>query len=98
MITDVLHYYGWEDKREIARRAFEALRPGGTIAVSKIRLDENGIEPASSSVLSLKMYAISGAGYLETDAEAVALLGHAGARNVQMMRLSEQQTMITGLR
>jgi SAM-dependent methyltransferase len=97
LIDNVLHYYSWEGKREIVRNGWQSLLPGGRLAMVKLRLEANGIEPPETSLFSLKILAISGHGYQETDAESIALLGHVLARDIQLIHLTAHHSLVTGL-
>jgi SAM-dependent methyltransferase len=98
MINDLLHYFPVEGKLEALRRAVRALNEGGTIAVSKFRLDQRGTDPPSAPMFSLRMYINTHAGYLEPDTDTVALLQQAGAREVWTAPLGDLKTLITGVR
>ena len=98
MLNNTLHFFSRDEKREVLRRAVRAIRPGCRVAVMKTRLDPDGIEPAFTSVFSLRMYAITRKAYHETDAETVALLEEAGTSELQTVRLSEGRALITGIR
>jgi len=98
MINDLLHYFPMNEKLEVTRRATNALRPGGTIAISKFRLDDGGVDPPLATLLSLRVYLNTRKGYLETDREAVDLLTRTGARDIQIVPLGELKTLIMGVR
>jgi 2-polyprenyl-3-methyl-5-hydroxy-6-metoxy-1,4-benzoquinol methylase len=98
MMNDLLHYFAMSDKLEITRRATRALHPGGTIAISKFRLDDSAVEPPFSAVLSLRVHLNTQKGFLETDAEAIGLLREVGAHEIRIAALGELKTLITAMR
>ena len=96
MVNDLLHYFPWDEKLEILEKAVKALKTEGVLAVSKFRLDEQGIKPAESTIFSLRMYMNTMKGYLEKDEETVELFQKLNLENVEIIPLGERKTLLIG--
>jgi SAM-dependent methyltransferase len=93
-ISDLLHYFSDAQKEEALVRAFRALKSGGTLVVSKFRLEANGIEPKFASHFALKKFLDSPTGgYLETNEETLALMTRLG-QNARIVPLNDTKTLV----
>jgi SAM-dependent methyltransferase len=97
MINDLLHYMDGEEKRQVLSRGLKALRPGGLLAVTKLRLDDE-ITPGWTTLFSLRMFINTHKSWLETDRETVRLLGLAGGRELDLTHLDDYKSLITARR
>lgn len=99
LLSDLLHYFTLDEKREVLRRSLRALTGGGLLVVSKFRLDSNGVHPEASSYFAFQKYLETpNAGSLETDAQCANLLIDCGAINVSVVALSDERTLVMGRR
>lgn len=98
LLSDLLHYFARDEKAHILARAAALLAPGGRIAIGKFALDADGVTPASAALLSLRLHVQRPGAYLETDAEAEALLAAAGLADVRTIRLGAHKSLVSGWR
>lgn len=98
LMSDLLHYFSYEDKRRIILNAKQALAPGGSVVVSKFTLDSGGIHPPSAALFSLKLHVKRSEAYLETDHEVVAIMQSVGLESVVAEPLNEIKSVIIGRR
>lgn len=98
MMNDLLHYFGRQGKQELVGRAVRALRRGGTLAVSKLRLAPDGVTPAASALFSLRMFVNMPPAFLETDAELVGLLEQAGVTAIRAAPVDDARILLTAVR
>lgn len=84
IINELLEMYGEDDKIAIARSAVRALAPYGRILLVKFALDAGGVVPPSAALFSVRMYLKCGS-YLESDAQAIAMLLEAGCRRAEIL-------------
>ncbi|QHL89877.1 methyltransferase [Sphingomonas changnyeongensis] len=98
LLSDLLHYFARDEKAQILARAAALLAPGGRIAIGKFALDADGVTPGSAALLSLRLHVQRPGAYLETDAEAEALLTAAGLAGARTIRLGAHKSLVTGQR
>jgi SAM-dependent methyltransferase len=99
ILSDLLHYFGDEEKTQVLGRALKCLRPGGLLVVSKFRLGTDGSEPRFSAFFALQKHLENpNGGYLETDQETGELLRNEGAEEVTIVPLNEEKTLVVGRR
>lgn len=95
VISDLLHYLTDAEKVSVVARALRALVPDGLLVISKFRLDETGSAPRFSVFFALyKHLETPNGGYLETDAHCAELVREAGGREVQIVPVHEQKSVI----
>ncbi len=96
LVSDLLHYFSRDEKRRILANARQALAPGGTLIISKFRLDESGASPPAAALISLKVHLQRPEAYLEEDREAAALLRELGLEAVTVETLDEAKSVVRG--
>lgn len=100
MCNDLLHYFSYDEKVEVVRRAFRALKSGGMLALAKIHLAASGNSPANATLFSMRMFMGTLGAYLETDQELESVLEECGLKDIQSVFLNENKTkvLITGIK
>ncbi|MES2054308.1 MAG: methyltransferase [Pseudomonadota bacterium] len=96
LVSDLLHYFSHDEKRRILANAQQVLAPGGTLIISKFRLDDSGASPPAAALISLKVHLQRPEAYLEEDREAAALLRELGLAAVTIERLDDAKSMVSG--
>jgi SAM-dependent methyltransferase len=97
IISDLLHYFTGPEKREVVGRALCSLVADGVLAIAKFRLDRSGDGPPAAVFFSMQKYLETpNAAFLETDEECRTILQEAGARDIRVIALSEDKTLVTG--
>jgi SAM-dependent methyltransferase len=85
LMANFVHIFDLDQNRELFRRAFQALAPGGSILI----VDQIGgvgrMGDAIPNLISLNMFAVGGRCYCAAELEE--LLTGAGFRNIQFMKL-----------
>lgn len=92
--NDLLVYFNKEQKREILRNCYTALRPGGRLVMTKIALNYDRQLPHFGAMFSLNMFITSLSGYLETDEEAMLLCEEVGFFGVNLFQLSSDRSLV----
>jgi trans-aconitate methyltransferase len=98
LISDLLHYFSYEDKRRLVFNAKESLLLGGAVVVSKFTLEDGGISPPSAALFSLKIHVKRPEAYLETDHEVVAIMQSVGLEEVTVEALDKDKSLVIGKR
>lgn len=99
LLSDLLHYFTYSEKRDILKRSIKSLANNGLLIISKFRLDSDGTTPGFSSFFSLQKYLETpNSGFLETDAQCAELLDELGLKEVETYSLSEQKSLVIGRR
>lgn len=99
--SDLLHYFTNRQKGECTRLALGALVPGGTLAILKFRLEDDGIFPLFSAFFSLKLHLSSQNGcYLETDVELISMLRENSEIPIEVksIRINDVKTLLVARR
>ncbi len=74
MMHELLEMFDAEEKGQIVASAMAALRPGGWLVITKFRLSDDGLDPASSALFSMRMWMKFREAYLESDSETEDLV------------------------
>ena len=96
MINDLLHSFPYPEKACIINNAFDIIKPGGKIFISKFTYLETGEINKNATFFSLKNIVSSTAGYLESDEELYALSKSAGFEIEKMLTLQSGKTVLIG--
>jgi SAM-dependent methyltransferase len=83
---NLVHHLAPEQAADLFRRAGEALKPGGTLAVLDVFADSGRRAPAHANVLALFVYLSSGA-QVHTSAQLASWLREAGFRPQETIRI-----------
>jgi len=78
----ILHSEG-EQRRSRLKKAFDALAPGGTIAIAEILVDANRTGPLPALIFAVNMLVNSDEGDTFSFGEICGWLGDAGFENVR---------------
>lgn len=84
-LSHVLHGEGPEGCAVILKRAADALEPGGLLLIHDFILDEDRAGPLFAALFSLNMLMGTAAGRSYTEGELQAMMGAAGAQDVQKL-------------
>ena len=94
----ILHDWGMEAKRELVRKAYEALPPGGALIVFDAMIDDDRRENVGGLLMSLNMLIETRAGFDYTGAECKQWLTEAGFRAVRQEHLGGPDAMVFGIK
>jgi demethylspheroidene O-methyltransferase len=94
LISDLLHYFGDEQKARILEGARRVLAPGGLLALSKFALGDSGITPPGSALFSMKVHLKKAGAHLGTDARITELMVKSGFENVTVEKLDATKSLI----
>ncbi|MER7770506.1 methyltransferase [Kitasatospora sp. NPDC096140] len=94
----VLHDWDTETRALLARRAHDALRPGGALLIYEELLDDDRRGPARSLLMSLNMRLVRSGGSEYTAAESRVWLAEAGFAEVTVEELTATERLIVARR
>ena len=86
-----MHYFTEEEKKNLIKKAFKALNPGGVLAITKFSFNED-LTPESSVFFSIKNFLLTGSGYLCTDESLDRILEDLDLK-ITKERLDENKTL-----
>ena len=95
LFGNVFHDWSWETCRDLARRAFESLTPGGTIFLHEMLLWPQKDGPLTVAAFSVDML-VHELGKQFTQAELEGLLQSAGFVNIQTVPTFGHYSMVMG--
>ena len=95
-ISNILHIYSLTEGRHILRKCFQALPPGGRVAVNDFFLNEDRSGPLSSLLFAINMLVRTKAGAAYTFHEVEEVLTDAGFTGLQRLRFAEKFWIIQG--
>lgn len=90
----ILHSEGETRSRALLRKTFDALAPGGTIAIAEFLVDEGRRSPAMGLIFAVNMLVATQDGDTFTFAEIAAWLHDAGFRNARLVESPGQSPLI----
>jgi ubiquinone/menaquinone biosynthesis C-methylase UbiE len=96
LMSDLLHYFGDDDKARILEGARRALVPGGLLALSKFTLADSGVSPPGSALFSMKVHLKKAGAHLGTDSRITELMQAAGFDDVAVEALDATKSLILG--
>ena len=94
-ISQILHSLSAEDSIALLKKAFDALNPGGKLAIHEFTLGEDRAHPAPGALFSINMLVNTSDGRCYTPKEMQAWLVKAGFKSVKTKVLGETM-VITG--
>jgi ubiquinone/menaquinone biosynthesis C-methylase UbiE len=95
-LSQILHAYSEEECGVIASRAFEALKPGGAVAIHEFALNDAKTAPQAAAIFSVHMLAMTGGGRAYSKKELAGFLAGAGFKSVQVKRASPRTSLVIG--
>lgn len=94
----ILHDWGMEQKRELVRKAYEALPPGGALVIHDAMIDDERRENVGGLLMSLNMLVETRHGFDYTGADCKQWLREAGFRAVRQEPLGGPDSMVIGVK
>ena len=88
-ISAICHMLGPEENRDLFRRAYKALAPGGRVVVRDFVLNAGKTAPLGAALFSLNMLVGTAGGASYSQLEYTAWLGEAGFQDVRRIRLAD---------
>jgi hypothetical protein len=97
-IGEILHSVGQDRSRDLLRRAFAALAPGGTVAIAEHLLDDDRCGPTGALVFAVNMLINTEAGSTFTFREIAGWLAEAGFSNARLLKVPSPSPLILATR
>ena len=94
----ILHDWGMDQKRELLRKAYEALPPGGALIVHDAMIDDERRENLGGLLMSLNMLIETRHGFDYTGADCQRWFREAGFRAVRQEPLGGPDSMVVGIK
>jgi hypothetical protein len=86
LLSMIMHDWSEEEDRAILRKCFDALPPGGAVAISELLVDDDKTGPAPAALMSLNMLIETVGGRNYTAAEMQGWLKDIGFRDCRVVR------------
>jgi ubiquinone/menaquinone biosynthesis C-methylase UbiE len=96
LLSSICHMLDAAENRDLLRRAFAALTPGGRVVVSDFLLAEDRVSPRQATLFSINMLVGTPAGDCYTEAEYTAWLREAGFGDVVRRDLPGPASLVIG--
>ena len=97
-IGHILHSEGVDRSRDLLRRTFHALEPGGTVAIMEFLVNEERTGPAPSLMFAVNMLVHSECGDAFTFTEIRAWMEEAGFVDVRLLEVPGPSPLVLGTR
>ena len=94
----ILHDWGMDAKRQLVRKAYEALPTGGALIVHDAMIDDDRRENVGGLLMSLNMLIETRHGFDYTGADCKQWLRDAGFRAVRQEHLCGADSMVVGIK
>ena len=98
LMGHVLHDWGLEEKRQLIRKAHDALPAGGALIVYEAIIDDDRRQNTFGLLLSLNMLIETPAGFDYTGADCRAWMKAAGFRDTRVEHLVGPDSMVVGIK
>lgn len=98
LFSAIVHINSFDENAQLMRKAYDALNPGGMIAVQDFIMQDNRLTPPGGTMFALNMIVNTPAGDTYTEAEVRGWLTDAGCVDVNMNRTGPLTAMVTGVR
>jgi predicted O-methyltransferase YrrM len=98
LVSMICHMLSPEQNRDLFRRVFQALAPGGRIVVQDFILNPDKTAPRMAALFSLNMLTGTEAGASYSEPEYAAWLEEAGFREVRKIALPIPSALMAGVR
>ena len=96
LLSAICHMLGPDENRDLLRRCYRALSPGGRIAIQDFILEQDKTAPKMAALFSLNMLVGTTQGASYNEEEYAAWLGGAGFRDVARIRLPGPSGLMVG--
>jgi (2Fe-2S) ferredoxin/2-polyprenyl-3-methyl-5-hydroxy-6-metoxy-1,4-benzoquinol methylase len=97
-VSAICHMLGPDENKDLLKRCFAALAPGGRVVIQDFILDPGKTAPKSAALFALNMLVGTPAGSTYTEAEYATWLEAAGFQEVRHVRLPGPAGLIVGTR
>jgi hypothetical protein len=98
LMGHILHDWDLDQKKQLVRRAFEALPAGGAFIVYETLIDDDRIKNAFGLLMSLNMLIETHGGFDYTGADAMGWMKEAGFRKTYVEHLVGPDSMVVGIK
>jgi (2Fe-2S) ferredoxin/2-polyprenyl-3-methyl-5-hydroxy-6-metoxy-1,4-benzoquinol methylase len=95
-VSAICHMLGPDENKDLLRRCFAALAPGGRVVIQDFILEPDKTVPKSAALFALNMLVGTQAGSTYTEAEYATWLEEAGFQEVRHVRLPGPSGLIVG--
>jgi hypothetical protein len=97
-LSAVVHINSFEENRELVRKAFHALNPGGRIVIQDFVMDEDRTSPPMGAVFALNMLVNTAHGDTYTEREIREWLSSAGFAAAVRVDTGPATAMVIGVK
>jgi hypothetical protein len=94
----VLHNWNISEKKELLRKAYEALPAGGALVVYERMIDDERRRNAMGLLSSLNMLVMTAGGFDYTSADCIGWMQETGFHDMQFDVLTSEQSMVVGIK
>lgn len=94
----VLHNWDLETKKMLLNKAHDALPPGGALIVYERLIDDERRVNVAGLLSSLQMLLASNGGFDFSGSDCIGWMREVGFRDIRLERLTEDQSMVSGLK
>jgi hypothetical protein len=94
----ILHNWDLATKKMLLKKAHEALPPGGILIVYERLIDDERRANATALLASLNMLLMTAGGFDFSSADCMEWMREAGFRDLSVLSLTSEQSMVTGIK
>lgn len=95
LMSDILHYQGFEANAALVKKVHDALAPSGMLVIKDRFLDEGGTSPAWTAVFAVHLLVNTEKGRCYTLAQAAQWLKDAGFRTIHEL---DRSSLVSGIK
>lgn len=97
-ISAICHMWGEEENRDLIKRVYEALNPGGRIVIQDFILEEDKTSPRFAAVFALNMLVNTRSGSSYSNSEYQGWMKAAGFSDVELKQLPGPTDLVIGMK
>ncbi|MBT6499937.1 MAG: methyltransferase domain-containing protein [Deltaproteobacteria bacterium] len=97
-ISAICHMWGPEENRDLIKRVYEALNPGGQIIIQDFVLEDHKTAPRFGAVFALNMLVNTQSGSSYSMAEYQTWMDQAGFKNILIKPMPGPTDLVTGVK